>query len=166
MVFHWYIYIDIPILITMTPDDQAADLFSVAESLYSLLAVVMRHDRSKVSITASTALALIDRAGPKRISELAQSEGITQPSMTALVSGLEADGLVQRRPDPSDGRAVLVELSEAGREYRHQRVHSGATRLVQLIEKLSAQQRQELLDAGEALAQLRLLSDKEFLGAS
>lgn len=54
-------------------------------------------------------------AGPLRISELAGGEQISQPGITMLVNRIEERGWVQRRPDPSDGRAVLVELTDAGR---------------------------------------------------
>jgi DNA-binding MarR family transcriptional regulator len=46
---------------------------------------------------------------------LAQLEGISQPTATKLVNGLERDGLVQRAADPADGRGRLVRLTPAGR---------------------------------------------------
>jgi DNA-binding MarR family transcriptional regulator len=49
-----------------------------------------------------------------RLTDLAAWAGMTRPSMAQLVDELEADGLVERRPDPSDGRAKLVVLTPSG----------------------------------------------------
>jgi DNA-binding MarR family transcriptional regulator len=54
--------------------------------------------------------------GPRRISELAGEERVTQPAITLLVNRLEQRGWVQRAADPRDGRAVLVALAPAGEE--------------------------------------------------
>ncbi len=54
--------------------------------------------------------------GPRRITELATEERVTQPAITLLVNRLEERGWVKRVPDPSDGRAVLVSLTPVGEE--------------------------------------------------
>jgi DNA-binding MarR family transcriptional regulator len=54
--------------------------------------------------------------GPRRITELAGEERVTQPAITLLVNRLEERGWVKRIPDPSDGRAVLVSLTPKGEE--------------------------------------------------
>ena len=56
------------------------------------------------------------RAGPRRITELAAEERVTQPAITLLVNRLEERGWVKRIADPSDGRAVLVSLTPVGEE--------------------------------------------------
>jgi DNA-binding MarR family transcriptional regulator len=53
-------------------------------------------------------------AGGTRLTDLAAWAGMTRPSMAQLVDELEADGLLERRPDPTDGRAKLVHLTPAG----------------------------------------------------
>lgn len=53
-------------------------------------------------------------AGPRRITELAVTEGLAQPTVTQLVDRLQRRGLVQRTRDASDGRVVLVSLTDAG----------------------------------------------------
>src|SRR4051812_2703143 len=52
--------------------------------------------------------------GPWRITELAEREGLAQPTMTLLVKRLEERGWVQRERDAADGRVVLVSLTAAG----------------------------------------------------
>jgi len=54
--------------------------------------------------------------GPRRITELAAEERVTQPAITLLVNRLAERGWVERVPDPSDGRAVLVSLTPKGEE--------------------------------------------------
>lgn len=54
--------------------------------------------------------------GPRRITELATEERVTQPAITLLVNRLEDRGWVKRIPDLSDGRAVLVSLTAVGEE--------------------------------------------------
>ncbi len=51
---------------------------------------------------------------PRRITELAVEELVTQPAITLLVNRLADRGWVERVADPSDGRAVLVSLTPAG----------------------------------------------------
>ncbi len=56
------------------------------------------------------------RAAPRRITELAAEERVTQPAITLLVNRLTERGWVERISDPTDGRAVLVSLTPAGEE--------------------------------------------------
>ncbi len=58
---------------------------------------------------------IVKHAGGVRSSELAQHLGIAPRSATEVVDALEAKGLVERSPDPSDRRATLVALTERGR---------------------------------------------------
>ena len=52
---------------------------------------------------------------PMSMSELADLLGIDRPNATVLVDDLEAQGLVRRRPHPTDRRAKLVEATRKGR---------------------------------------------------
>ena len=52
---------------------------------------------------------------PMSMSELAAALGIDPPNATVLVSDLEAQGLVQRKPHPTDGRAKIVEATRKGK---------------------------------------------------
>jgi DNA-binding MarR family transcriptional regulator len=52
--------------------------------------------------------------GPRRVTELAELEGLAQPTTTLLIKELERRGWVERGRDPEDGRAVLVSLTRAG----------------------------------------------------
>ena len=84
--------------------------------LTALWHVLGRRGKRELSRTAASVLATLRDIGPRRITELAESEGIAQPTVTTLVGRLERDGLVERRADPADARAVLVHLSPEGLE--------------------------------------------------
>ncbi|MEF9872555.1 MAG: MarR family transcriptional regulator, partial [Glutamicibacter sp.] len=57
------------------------------------------------SVTAWRVLSTLDRLGPQRVGDLAIEQRVAQPTMTGLVIRMENDQLVQRQPDPGDGRA-------------------------------------------------------------
>ncbi len=66
--------------------------------------------------TAVAALATVERHGPLTPSELAEIEHVKRPSATRTLRGLTEAGLVDRAPDPADGRSALVSVTPAGRE--------------------------------------------------
>jgi DNA-binding MarR family transcriptional regulator len=99
-------------------------------------------------------LALLNQLGPLRIGELAERIPCSQPSATAAVAGLHAAGLVCRRPDPEDGRAIRVEPSEEGLRVLHTVAVREAEALVTLLDELDADQREAFLAATPALAAL------------
>jgi DNA-binding MarR family transcriptional regulator len=66
--------------------------------------------------TAVAALATVERHGPLTPSELAQIERIKRPTATRILRVLVEAGLVDRAPDPADGRSALVSVNAAGRE--------------------------------------------------
>ncbi|GAA3804306.1 MULTISPECIES: MarR family winged helix-turn-helix transcriptional regulator [Amycolatopsis] len=71
----------------------------------------------QLTLTQGSVLSELVHGGPRRMSVLAELEGVRQPSMTDLVRRLERLGLVSRRPDPDDRRAVLIEATESGTRY-------------------------------------------------
>jgi DNA-binding MarR family transcriptional regulator len=66
--------------------------------------------------TSTAALATIERHGPLTPSELAELERVRRPTVTRTLGCLEREGLVDRTPDPADGRSSLVSVNGAGRE--------------------------------------------------
>ncbi len=67
-----------------------------------------RHSDTGASPTQISALATIERRGPLTLGELADCEGVKPPTITAAVNRLEQQGLVERQPDPEDGRIARV----------------------------------------------------------
>lgn len=66
--------------------------------------------------TSTAALATIDRHGPLTPSELAEIERVKRPTVTRTLGCLDREGLIERTPDPADGRSALVRVNGAGRE--------------------------------------------------
>ncbi len=66
--------------------------------------------------TSAAALATVERHGPLTPSELAEIERVKRPTATRTLRVLGEAGLVERTPDPEDGRSSLVSITAAGRE--------------------------------------------------
>jgi DNA-binding MarR family transcriptional regulator len=74
--------------------------------------------------------------------------------MTQLVSRLDRDGLARRVADPVDGRVVLVQITDAGREAVRQRRAIRAQRLTELLAHLDPAERETIIAALPALDRL------------
>jgi DNA-binding MarR family transcriptional regulator len=132
-----------------------------AGALYGLLSTLVRRVRRDLSLTSLATLSTLDRTGPRRITDLALIERITQPSMTVLVTSLERAGLVTRHSDPADGRVTLVALTAEGLDYLRSRRGAGTDALAQLIDKLPPGEAAALAAAIPALRHLRDLDDEQ-----
>ncbi|MEV7420715.1 MarR family transcriptional regulator [Streptomyces sp. NPDC089919] len=117
-----------------------------------------------MSITSAATLATLHRTGPRRITDLAATEGVTQPAMTVLVRVMEESGLVERRGDPSDRRVTLVHLTEAGTSYVQARRQAGVDAFAKLIGRLADDEVDALLAALPALAHLAELESQDHEG--
>jgi DNA-binding MarR family transcriptional regulator len=69
-----------------------------------------------VNRTAMRCLEVLDRLGQLTAGEIAVQTGITSGAVTAMLDRLEREDLVQRLPDPSDRRRVLVQLTDKARQ--------------------------------------------------
>jgi DNA-binding MarR family transcriptional regulator len=98
----------------------------------------------------------LSRAGPCRLSDLVKTEQIKQPALTSAGAKLERDGLIERRPDPRDGRASMLSLTADGQSIVSRRHADRAERLRGLIDRLSLADRTRLSIAGvlDQIAQL------------
>ena len=132
----------------------AGDGDTLGEALFALAPLAVRRRSRELSLTATATLATLERTGPRRLTDLAASEGVTQPSMTAVVSRLEDAGFAERRADPGDRRVVLVAISQAGRHYLGAMRRAGASAFTVLIDKLPAQEAAALSAALPALRRL------------
>ncbi|WP_297536941.1 MarR family transcriptional regulator [Amycolatopsis sp.] len=114
-----------------------------------------------MSITSAATLATLHRSGPRRITDLAVIEGVTQPAMTVLVRVMEESGLVERRGDASDKRVTLVWLTEAGASYVQTRRQAGVDAFARLIDELADDEVEALVAALPALAHLAELESQD-----
>jgi DNA-binding MarR family transcriptional regulator len=107
-----------------------------------------------LSMAAASALARLVRDGPQRLTELANSEGISQPGMTQLVTRLEREGLVRRTASSDDRRGVLVEVTDTGHEIVARRRAERAEALGEMLARLDPQDQVAISAALPALARL------------
>lgn len=112
----------------------------VASALRTSISLLLRRMRQipadeGLSLPERSALARLDRGGPATAAELARQEQISPQSMGATLAGLQARGLVERRPHPTDGRRhVLTPTALGTRMLDHRR----SARTDQLAAALSA----------------------------
>jgi len=75
----------------------------------------------------------LDRGGPTTSSVLAKLEQITPQSMGTTLANLEARGLVERRPDPEDGRQAVISVTDAGLQVLRNRRNARTELLAQAL---------------------------------
>ncbi|WP_285775839.1 MarR family transcriptional regulator [Microtetraspora sp. NBRC 13810] len=135
-------------------DDLDVDAFTTAIESFNRFYIRLPM-LEKLSFTTLSVLdTLAAGGGPMRLTDLARTEQVSQPGITQLVTRLERDGLVERRPDPSDGRAVLVHITEAGLRVGRSRHDDRTRHLLPLIARLTTEQRQAIAHALPALTRL------------
>ncbi len=101
--------------------DRDLDAGDVAAALRVSVGLLVRRLRQtpgngELTMPESSALARLERGGPTTASALARQEQISPQSMGATLAGLEARGLVERRPDPGDGRRAVISIAQAGQQ--------------------------------------------------
>ncbi len=134
---------------------------AIGSALYGLATRAVRRAPRDLTITSAATLATLDRTGPRRITDLAAIEGVTQPAMTVLVRVMEESGLVERRGDPSDKRVTMVWLTEAGVSYVRARRRAGVEAFARLIDQLSDGEVEALTAALPALQHLAALDTQD-----
>jgi DNA-binding MarR family transcriptional regulator len=113
-----------------------------------------RHPDNVLSMGAMAVLGCLNRFGDLTVGDLAAQERVQPPSMTRIVNALEERGYVVRRAHETDGRQVVVVLSERGRTTL---VADRARRdawLAQRLRDLTADERDTLRRAAPILERL------------
>jgi DNA-binding MarR family transcriptional regulator len=113
----------------------------------------------EMTLSQASVLSLLEREGPATPGVLATKERISPQSMGAIVISLEALGLVSRTPDPTDGRCLVVSLTEAGLQIIHGARRQREERLARaLADNFTDEEQQVLIAALPLLERLgRLL---------
>jgi DNA-binding MarR family transcriptional regulator len=136
------------------------EIAPLASELRVVLGQLIRRLRveHRFPISHGSVLGRLDREGPRSVSDLATAERVRPQSMAQTVSDLEGDGLVERNPDPSDGRRALVSLTPQGRETLEADRRNREGWLVKAIEELPAEDQETV---GKAIVLLRHLAESE-----
>jgi DNA-binding MarR family transcriptional regulator len=127
----------------MSPRASTKRTAAVADALHSaaihLLRGVRKEDvRSGVGPARLSALSVLVFAGPLRLTELARIEQVRPPTMTKVVAGLETAGLVRRRGDAEDARAVRLEATARGTKLLQEGRRRRVDRLASVLQGLNA----------------------------
>jgi DNA-binding MarR family transcriptional regulator len=108
----------------------------------------------ELSLTESSVMARLARHGPATTADLARAEGMKPQSMGTVISGLEEIGIVERKPHPTDGRQMYIELTVKGAAVRKTTKDAKRTWLAQAVAQLDEQERDTLFAAGEIIRRL------------
>lgn len=130
---------------------------SVGE-LMQAIGLIVRRLRSVgatgLSMTESSVLGRLARNGPATTAELARAESVRPQSMGATVAALEEQGLVERRPHPTDGRQMEIHLTEKGSVMRQSVKNAKVAYLARAIRELSEEERETLFLAGRIIGKV------------
>ncbi|CDO08036.1 MarR family transcriptional regulator [Mycolicibacterium cosmeticum] len=144
-------------------EPQVAELAGELQRVLSkLFSVLRRGDTNKgqagdlTLAQLSILLTLLD-CGPIRMTELAAHERVRTPTTTVAIRRLEKLGLVKRSRDPSDLRAVLVEVTPRGLVQHREALEARRSFLAELVGKLSEDDQRTL---AAALGSLDRLGDQ------
>jgi len=140
----------------------AGELQQVLSKLFSVLRRTDSHRNAAepgADLTLaqlSILLTLLDQ-GPIRMTELAAHERVRTPTTTVAIRRLEKIGLVKRSRDPSDLRAVLVDVTPRGLVQHREALATRRAALAAMLSKLTMEERETL---AAALAPLARLADQ------
>lgn len=144
-------------------EPQVTDLSGELQRVLSKLFSVLRRGDPRTPTGGDLTLAqlsilltLLD-TGPIRMTELAARERVRTPTTTVAIRRLEKLGLVKRSRDPSDLRAVLVEVTPEGLVQHREALALRRAHLASLLAKLSNEERDTL---ARALAPLERIADQ------
>lgn len=146
---------------------EAAELSGeLHRALSRVFSVLRRGDTNRTGASdltlaqLSILLTLLDR-GPIRMTELAAHERVRTPTTTVAIRRLEKLGLVKRSRDPSDLRAVLVEVTPRGLVQHDEALAARRQALAQMLSRLSEDDRETLSKAIAPLERLAAQADEE-----
>ena len=133
----------------------------IADRLHSAAIHLLRRLRTEDAASGLTAprlsaLSVIVFGGPITLGALAAAEQVRPPTVSRLVRGLEADGLVRVVADPGDGRVRLAEATARGRRLLQEGRERRVSRLASELAALPARDRSTLARAVEILEALLL----------
>ncbi len=108
----------------------------------------------ELSLTEASVMARLARDGPATTADLARAESMKPQSMGTTVASLEEMGMVERKPHPTDGRQMNIELTAKGAAVRKSVGDAKRTWLAQAIAELDEQERETLFKAGQIIKRL------------
>jgi DNA-binding MarR family transcriptional regulator len=136
------------------------DAGQVAAALRVSIGLLLRRLRQvrvegELTLPESSALVRLDRGGPATPSALARLEQISPQSMGATLAALESRGLIERRPDPRDGRRSVMSVTVAGKQILGDKRNARAEQLARALSAGFTQpELRQLMEAAPLLERL------------
>ena len=137
---------------TTTQGDSAAAALRV--TIARIYRALRLRTTSGITPSQGSVLFRIEQSEPVRMGVLAHHERITPATLSKVVDSLESLGLVEREPDPLDGRVTLVKVSPAGRQLIEAQRAASTRALEQALAKLTPADRDALLQSMTSLERL------------
>ncbi|SEH55469.1 DNA-binding transcriptional regulator, MarR family [Mycolicibacterium rutilum] len=143
-------------------ESQVAELSGELQRVLSRVFSVLRRsdthrtDAGDLTLAQLSILLTLLEQGPMRMTDLAAHERVRTPTTTVAIRRLEKLGLVKRSRDPSDLRAVLVDITPEGRAQHQEALEVRRNYLAALLAKLS---QEDLETLTKALAPLERLAE-------
>ena len=137
---------------TKATDPTANALHSAA--IHLLRRLRKEDERAGVGPARLSVLSVLVFGGPMRLSELARIEQVKPPTMTKLVAGLEADGLVRRSLDGTDARAFKVQATQRGTALLHAARRRRVARLAAALRQLPPEELAVVARAADILERM------------
>lgn len=134
-----------------------ADLLSVVARLNRL---ATQRTRLPLPWAQARLLSTIEDRGEARISDLAELDHCSQPTMTTQVRRLEDAGLVTRTVDPGDARAVLIRITDDGVHVLTQARLDRASVINPILDQLTADERDKLAAAVGVMRRMLTLAQE------
>jgi len=127
---------------------------AVADQLHSAAIHLLRQlrredDASGLSAPRLSALSVVVFGGPLSLGDLARAEQVRPPTMTRIVQGLEADGLVRRERDADDGRVHRLHATAKGRRVMQRGRERRVENLAALLDRLSPAEIERVREAAD-----------------
>ncbi|NYE18907.1 MarR family winged helix-turn-helix transcriptional regulator [Microbacterium immunditiarum] len=116
----------------------------------------MRSQRAVDSMSDGqfTVLAVLTMHGPHTLGELADHERVSAPAMNRTVNCLQEEGLVTRTADATDGRKVVIDLTDAGRAVVQETVSRRDAWVEAALAELDSDERAILAKAAELMQRM------------
>ncbi len=130
------------------------DAHALARSVARLNRRLRQERQSDLTPTQLSVLGATAKIGPATPGAIAAYEGVQPPSMTRTLTCLQNDGLLLRMPHPTDGRQVLVSLSDKGEAAMLEERNRRDLWLGQRIQELSVDDRNVLREAAALMERL------------
>jgi DNA-binding MarR family transcriptional regulator len=140
------------------PNDSIVD--NVAAALQMSIGLCIRQLRQiktegDLSLSETSALKRLDRSGPTTVTDLAKAEQISVQSMGTTLGALEARGLVERHPHPTDGRRSVLSITKLGTRVLGDKHNARAEQLAKTLStEFSSHELRQLMAAAPLLERL------------